>query len=86
MKAKDKVMVFFERNYKTQHLQIQAVSVPKRLKEAIKGAFNETAQSQGVDLFEIPQHSELSQVSFSLIFVLYLIECVCRYVAKANGC
>jgi len=58
-----KVPVFFERNYKTQHLQIQVVPVSKEDASSVKKVFIDTATSSQIDLNEIPSHVPLSQLA-----------------------
>lgn len=45
-----KVPVMFERNYKTQHLQLQIVPVPKPCSKALRSSFVNTAQLKNLDL------------------------------------
>uniref|UniRef100_UPI00358E978E CWF19-like protein 1 isoform X1 n=1 Tax=Myxine glutinosa TaxID=7769 RepID=UPI00358E978E len=55
--------VVFERNYRSVHLQLQVVGVPSRCStEDIKEAFEKDAKFRGLDLQEIPESSDLSQV------------------------
>ncbi|KAJ8381965.1 hypothetical protein SKAU_G00027430 [Synaphobranchus kaupii] len=56
--------ILFERNYRSQHLQLQVVPVPadKCTTEDIKEAFVVQAQEQQMELMEIPEHSDLKQV------------------------
>lgn len=61
-KAKGKAVVFFERNYRTQHLQIQVVPIPADSVCDVKETFLECAQSEGFELYEIPKHSDLKQI------------------------
>ncbi|XP_035282640.1 CWF19-like protein 1 isoform X1 [Anguilla anguilla] len=57
--------VLFERNYRSQHLQLQVVPVPadKCTTEDIKEAFVIQAQEQQMELLEIPEHSDLKQIA-----------------------
>jgi len=55
-------MVFFERNYKTQHLQVQAVPIPQRQCSKLKETFIDCGLRQNVELAEIPKHSDLKQI------------------------
>jgi hypothetical protein len=52
-KKLEKVPVFFERNYRSQHLQVQVVPVPKEDASAVKKTFMETASRLEVDLNEV---------------------------------
>jgi len=53
--------VFFERNYKTQHLQLQAVPVPKD--KAVGLTLQDCAEEQELELTEMPDHSSLQQMA-----------------------
>ncbi|CAG2205549.1 CWF19-like protein 1 [Mytilus edulis] len=57
-----KSVVFFERNYKTQHLQIQVVPVPIDCVQELKDAFMQCSEEENVELNEIPKHSDLKQI------------------------
>jgi len=61
-KSKGKVVVFFERNYKSQHLQIQVVPLPEKCDAYIKDTFLDSAENQNINLVEIPKHTEIQQV------------------------
>lgn len=61
-KSQGKAVVFFERNYKTQHLQIQAVPIPQDCVQEVKEAFMEGAESESIELHEIPKHSDIKQI------------------------
>ncbi|XP_051655644.1 CWF19-like protein 1 [Manacus candei] len=64
-RSKGKRYVLFERNYRSQHLQLQVIPVPLDLctSEDIKEAFITQAQEQQIELLEIPEHSDISQVA-----------------------
>ena len=62
-KKHNKVPVFFERNYKQQHLQIQVVPVSRELAGQVKTVFLDSAASLQLDLNEIPGHVPLSQLA-----------------------
>lgn len=57
--------VLFERNYRSQHLQLQVVPVPvdRCSSEDIKEAFVVQAQEQQMELMEIPEHTDLKQIA-----------------------
>ncbi|ELU06627.1 hypothetical protein CAPTEDRAFT_168674 [Capitella teleta] len=61
-KQEDKEVVFFERNYKTPHLQIQVVPCSTSLVPYIHDTFMEYALSHKCELHEIPEHSDLRQI------------------------
>uniref|UniRef100_V9KJE3 CWF19-like protein 1 n=1 Tax=Callorhinchus milii TaxID=7868 RepID=V9KJE3_CALMI len=63
-KSKGKRFVMFERNYKSQHLQLQVVPVPVQccVTDDIKEAFIVQAEEQQMELLEIPEHSDLKQI------------------------
>ncbi|KAG8228296.1 hypothetical protein J437_LFUL007014 [Ladona fulva] len=58
-----KVPVYFERNFKTSHLQIQVVPVPAAIGPEMKQTFEDYAEEQGIQLDEIPSHAELEQIA-----------------------
>lgn len=64
-KSKGERCVVFERNYRSQHLQLQVVPVPlnRCTTEDIKEAFMVQAQEQNMELMEIPQHTDLKQIA-----------------------
>lgn len=62
-KKQHKVPVFFERNFKTSHLQIQTVPVPCDMAACLKDVFQENAEQDGLQLDELPPHAKLSQVA-----------------------
>ncbi|XP_078240784.1 CWF19-like protein 1 isoform X1 [Pogona vitticeps] len=63
-KARGKRWVAYERNYKSQHLQLQVVPVPEDccVTEDIKEAFLSQAEEHRIELLEIPEHSALKQI------------------------
>ncbi|KAL5007162.1 hypothetical protein ScPMuIL_015968, partial [Solemya velum] len=61
-KKQKKAVVFFERNYRTQHLQIQAVPVPNDCVMEMKEIFIQCAQENDFELHEIPQLSDIKQI------------------------
>ncbi|XP_075066329.1 CWF19-like protein 1 isoform X2 [Mixophyes fleayi] len=63
-KAKGKRYVMFERNYRSQHLQLQVVPLPLTCcaTEDIKESFIVQAQEQNIELLEIPQHTDIKQI------------------------
>uniref|UniRef100_A0A4W6C0F2 CWF19-like protein 1 n=1 Tax=Lates calcarifer TaxID=8187 RepID=A0A4W6C0F2_LATCA len=64
-KSKGERCVLFERNYRSQHLQLQVVPVPldRCTTEDIKEAFMVQAQEQQMELMEIPEHTDLKQIA-----------------------
>lgn len=58
-----KLPVFFERNYRAPHLQIQVVPVPEDCAENLKSSFQELAESEGFSLDELPEFSKLEQIA-----------------------
>ncbi|BFZ05224.1 hypothetical protein BsWGS_08263 [Bradybaena similaris] len=61
-KLQGKSVVFFERNFKTQHLQIQVVPIPQDSVVDIKDTFMACAEAESLELAELPKHSELKQI------------------------
>ncbi|XP_027019704.2 CWF19-like protein 1 [Tachysurus fulvidraco] len=64
-KSRGRRCVLFERNYRSQHLQLQVVPVPMETctTEDIKEAFVVQAQEQQMELMEIPEHTDLKQIA-----------------------
>jgi len=62
-KKHGKSAVFFERNYKQTHCQIQVVPVQRETASRVKPAWLETASSLELDLNEIPDHVPLAQLA-----------------------
>ncbi|NXD78378.1 C19L1 protein, partial [Halcyon senegalensis] len=64
-RSKGKRYVLFERNYRSQHLQLQVIPVPLDhcTSEDIKESFIAQAQEQQIELLEIPEHSDIMQVA-----------------------
>ncbi|KZS05856.1 CWF19 protein 1 [Daphnia magna] len=62
LKAKGKSVVFFERSFKSPHLQIQCIAVPSEKEDLVKEVFVEMAAMQSINLDELPPHAELRQV------------------------
>ncbi|XP_063242249.1 CWF19-like protein 1 [Bacillus rossius redtenbacheri] len=62
-RTQNKVPVFYERNYKTSHLQIQVVPIDIDLSDRLKEVFQESAEAQGFELDELPPHSKLDQIA-----------------------
>lgn len=56
-------VVFFERNYKTSHLQIQCVPVPRDVSEQILEVFKDEAALNRVAIEELPPYADLAQVA-----------------------
>lgn len=61
-KNEDKVPVIFERNYKTSHLQLHVIPVPKKKSGMLLQAFMDAAEEQGIELNELPEHSKLEDL------------------------
>ncbi|NXW10686.1 C19L1 protein, partial [Fregetta grallaria] len=64
-RSKGKRYVLFERNYRSQHLQLQVIPLPLDhcTSEDIKESFIVQAQEQQIELLEIPEHSDITQVA-----------------------
>lgn len=61
-KQDGKTVVFFERNFKTQHLQIQVVPIPIDCVQELRDAFTQCSEEENIELNEIPKHSDLKQI------------------------
>eukprot|EP00794_Sanderia_malayensis_P016735 gene16735-18431_t len=55
-------LVIFERNFYTQHLQLQAVPIPKDKIGEAKESFMAYGQLQNLELNEIPEEEDLQQI------------------------
>ncbi|XP_074869582.1 CWF19-like protein 1 isoform X2 [Carettochelys insculpta] len=64
-RSKGKRCVVFERNYRSQHLQLQVIPVPLSCcaTEDIKDSFILQAQEQHIELLEIPEHTDIKQIA-----------------------
>ncbi|XP_068220486.1 CWF19-like protein 1 isoform X2 [Palaemon carinicauda] len=62
-KKKGSSVVFFERNYRSQHLQVQVVPIPKNTVDCTLETFMNIATSFNLELDEIPKLSDISQVA-----------------------
>ncbi|CAI5451942.1 unnamed protein product [Caenorhabditis angaria] len=57
-----KALVTFERNFRTQHLQVQMVAIDKASTRALKGAFMNSAALAGFELVTIGHDEHLSDL------------------------
>ncbi|KAK9884169.1 hypothetical protein WA026_005125 [Henosepilachna vigintioctopunctata] len=57
-----KVPVFFERNYKTSHMQLQVIPIPKQACRELKEIFMEEAIGHGFNLEILESHDRLDQL------------------------
>ncbi|XP_069960745.1 CWF19-like protein 1 isoform X2 [Cherax quadricarinatus] len=64
-------VVFFERNYHSQHLQVQVVPVPSDAAPHLQDAFMDAAESNGIAVDEIPRMSDIAQVAPSGVPFFY---------------
>ena len=67
----DKVPVFFERNFKTSHCQLQVVPIHKNQAAALKEAFEEMAQCNNFKISELPPHTDLQQIAQPGVLYFY---------------
>ncbi|KAG5319992.1 C19L1 protein, partial [Pseudoatta argentina] len=68
----NRVAVFFERNFKTSHCQLQAVPVHKNQAPALKEMFEELAECNNFKISELPPHTDLQQVAKPGILYFYV--------------
>nr|CAH7744738.1 unnamed protein product [Callosobruchus chinensis] len=61
-KKEGKLPVFFERNYKTSHMQLQAVPIPPNANRELKEIFFDESEGQGFKLETLDPSSRLDQV------------------------
>ncbi len=57
-----KSCVIFERNFRSQHLQLQVVPVPVTPSDALRQAFKEHGRGQGLELVEVDREQPLAEV------------------------
>ncbi|KHJ80867.1 hypothetical protein OESDEN_19453, partial [Oesophagostomum dentatum] len=57
-----KSLVCFERNYRTQHLQLQMVPIPKSSVKALKGSFQNAASLAGIELTMLDEKDQLTDL------------------------
>lgn len=60
--SKDQCVVFYERNYKSSHLQINAVPVSKEIEWQIKPSFDDKAEEHSIQFETIPELTEPTQL------------------------
>lgn len=60
--GKDQSVVFFERNYKSGHLQINVVPVDKSLEWKIKHAFEDKSEEYNLPFETLPRLTEATQL------------------------
>lgn len=60
--SKNQVVVFFERNYKSGHLQINVIPLDKSLEWKIKHSFQDKAEEYKLNLETIPKLTEPTQL------------------------
>ena len=61
-KTQGKAVVFFERNFKSSHTQVQSVAIPLEKADHCMSVFMSNAEQLKVDLVEIPERSELKEI------------------------
>ncbi|RNA42364.1 CWF19 1 [Brachionus plicatilis] len=61
-KSRNKCVLFYERNYRTKHMQIQVYAIRADKTYLLKDAFMSMAQNQDIYLDEIPQMTNLKQI------------------------
>ncbi|KJH41884.1 g-patch domain protein [Dictyocaulus viviparus] len=57
-----KSLVCFERNYRTQHMQVQMVPVPKTVVKALNGAFLNAANLAGIEFIVMAENEQLTDL------------------------
>lgn len=61
-KSKNKCVLFFERNFRTSHMQTQVFAIRSDKSYLLKDAFMSAARDQEIRLNEIPEFTNLKQV------------------------
>lgn len=56
------MVTFFERNYKSSHLQINVIAVDKNLEWQIKNTFDDKAEEYNLSLEQLPKLTEPTQL------------------------
>merc|ERR1711972_177267 len=64
-KNEGKGVVFFERNFKTQHMQVQVVPVPLKLKDEVTHSFMEIGEQNNIEFELLEPGVELSDIAES---------------------
>ncbi|XP_060519508.1 CWF19-like protein 1 [Cylas formicarius] len=59
---KDQVPIFSERNYKTSHMQLQVIPIPRKATNELQDIFIEESEVQGFKLEELGPNSRFHQV------------------------
>ncbi|XP_045478442.1 CWF19-like protein 1 [Harmonia axyridis] len=57
-----KVPIFFERNYKTSHMQLQVIPIPEKAQRELKDIFMDEAEANGFNLTEADSFERLEEV------------------------
>ncbi|PBC31219.1 CWF19 protein [Apis cerana cerana] len=68
----DKVPVFFERNFKTSHCQLQVVPVHENQIPALKETFMEMAECNNFKMSELAPHTDLQQIAKPGVLYFYV--------------
>ena len=68
----DRVPVFFERNYKTSHCQLQVIPVHKNQAPDLKETFMEMAECNNFKISELPTHTDLRQIAKPGVLYFYV--------------
>ncbi|KRY75958.1 CWF19-like protein 1 -like protein, partial [Trichinella pseudospiralis] len=61
--AQDRTVVFFERNYRTQHLQVHAVPIANSKSVFVRQCFIQAAANHGVDMAELSEDVALIDIA-----------------------
>ena len=86
LETRGKTAVFFERNFKSPHLQIQCVGLPKDKEGLLEGVFVEVAAMKSVQMEELPSHVALRQaVPPGNPFFLLELPMKKRYLCNIRG-
>ena len=55
--------VFFERNYKSKHMQLQVIGLPLNYEKSLKDTFMDIGSSMQITFDDVPDHAELPQLA-----------------------
>ena len=83
LKAKGQSVVFFERCFRSPHLQIQCVPVSSAKDDLVRDVFVDVAAMQSVTLDEVPDHAEIRQGTICL-WHNFTRETFCQFHASSR--
>jgi len=61
-RSENKSMVVYERNFYTQHLQLQVTGVPSAVSADVKDSFLDIAEANGMEMTEVPDGKDIGEM------------------------